>query len=101
MPVSLKQSLPFKVYDKTGRSLNISHICHVLRPAYSTSFAHPKFAIKLVLFTPVISPFALFLLSLGVSGFSRSIIEVSAVRGCCAAQVGNWLPMTGTTSVPS
>jgi hypothetical protein len=46
-------------------------------------------------------PFALFLLSLEVSGFSRSIIDVSAVRGCCAAQVGSWLPMIGTTSVPS
>ena len=46
-------------------------------------------------------PFALFLLSLEVAGFSRSIVDVSAVRGCCAAQVGSWLPMIGTTSVPS
>jgi len=47
------------------------------------------------------SPFALFLLSLEVSGFSHSIIDVSAVRGCCVAQVGSWLPMIGTISVPS
>lgn len=46
-------------------------------------------------------PFALFLLSLEVSGLSHSIVDVSAVRGCCAAQVGSWLPMIGTTSVPS
>jgi hypothetical protein len=46
-------------------------------------------------------PFALFLLSLEVSGFSRSIVDFAAVRSCCAAQVGSWLPMIGTTSVPS
>jgi len=46
-------------------------------------------------------PFALFLLSLEVSDFSRSVVDFSAVRGCCTARVGSWLPIIGITSVPS
>jgi hypothetical protein len=94
MPVSLKQSLPFKVSDKTAHAFNISHIYHMLRPAYPTSFDQPKFEISLSCLLHCYFPFE-------VSGFSRSIVDVSAVRGSCAAQVGIWLPVTGTTSFPS
>ena len=57
----------------------------MLCPDYPTSFDQPKLEIKPVLFTPLLFPLALCLLSV-----SRSVVDVSAVRGCCAVHVDSW-----------
>jgi len=100
MPVPFKQSLPFKVSDKTVHVFNITYVtCFVRLTLLHSITRNLKLSLSCLLHCYF--PFALFLLSLEVSGFNRNIVDVSAVRGCCAAQVGSWLPMKGTTSVPS